>query len=59
MTRELQEMIDRVKRWPAWRQADAAHMLKAMERGGTEVYRLSDEERELIDEGARERYCCE
>ena len=51
MTKELSEIIERVKTWPAERQEDAAHMLKAMERSGTETYQLSDEERRLIDEG--------
>ena len=54
MANDLREMIERVKAWPAWRQADAAHMLEAMERGGTQVYRLSDEERKLLDEGLEE-----
>jgi hypothetical protein len=51
MTKDLQEIIERVKAWPAWRQADAAHLLEAMERSGTEIYQVTDEERRLIDEG--------
>ena len=54
MTKQLQAMMERVKKWPAWRQQDAVHLLMRMEKAGTEVYRLSDEERELIDEGLAE-----
>jgi len=51
MTKQLQEIIERVMRWPEWRQADAAHLLEAIERSGTEMYKVTDEERRLIDEG--------
>ena len=51
MTQQLTELMERVKRWPAWRQQDVARMIEAMEESGTEVYRLSDEERLLVDEG--------
>ena len=51
MTKQLQTMMERVKKWPAWRQRDVVLLLMRMEKAGTEVYRLSDEERELIDEG--------
>ena len=51
MTQQLTKLIERVKTWPAWRQLDVARMIEAMEESGTEVYRLSDEERLLVDEG--------
>ena len=51
MTQQLTKLIERVKTWPAWRQHDVARMIEAMEESGTEVYRLSDEERLLVDEG--------
>ena len=51
MTKQLQELMERVKKWPQWRQRDVVHLLQRMEKSGTEIYHLSDEERELIDEG--------
>ena len=55
MTQQLKEMIERVKHWPAWRQADAAYLLQMMEKeSGTTVYRLSDEERDAVREGLEE-----
>ena len=51
MTHQLMELIERVKTWPAWRQDDAAYLLKMMEESGTTVYRLSDEERDAVREG--------
>ena len=54
MTKLLSEMFEKVKRWPASRQEDAALMLQEMERQGTNVYKLSDEERTAVEEGLRE-----
>jgi hypothetical protein len=51
MTHQLREIIERVKAWPAWRQDDAAYLLEMLEECGTSVYRLSDEERDAIQEG--------
>ena len=51
MSQQLIELIERVKSWPVERQQDVARMIKAMEESGTEVYRLSDEERRVVDEG--------
>lgn len=48
MTKEL---IERVKTWPAQRQDDVARVIERMEESGTEIYRLSDDERRLVDEG--------
>lgn len=45
------KLMERVKTWPAWRQEDVARVIERMEESGTGTYRLSDEERELIDEG--------
>ena len=45
--RATRDMRDRVLRI-------AAHMLEAMEKGGTEVYRLTDAEHELLDEALEE-----
>ena len=51
MTNQLLELIERVKKWPTERQNDVARMLEAMEASGTGVYRLTDEERRLVNEG--------
>ena len=51
MTKHLQEILERVKKWPAQRQEDIARVIERMEEIGVDIYRLSDEERELIDEG--------
>jgi hypothetical protein len=51
MTQQLKVMIERVMIWPAWRQEDAAYLLEMMEETGTEIYRLSDEERDAVREG--------
>ena len=51
MTQQLLDIIERVKNWPAERQDDAAYLLEMMEEGGTEIYRLSDEERAAVREG--------
>jgi hypothetical protein len=48
---KISEIMERVKTWPAWRQEDVARVIERMEATGTKRYRLSDEERELIDEG--------
>jgi hypothetical protein len=48
---KISEIIERVKTWPAERQEDVARVIERMEESGTEIYRLSDEERRLVDEG--------
>ena len=53
MTQQLKEMIERVKTWPEWRQEDAAYLLEMMEESGTKIYRLSDEERDAVQEGLK------
>jgi hypothetical protein len=37
-------MIERAKRWPAWRQDDAAYLLELLEERGTSICRPSDDE---------------
>ncbi len=51
MTEQLVELIERLKTWPVERQKDAARLLEAMEESGTDVYRLSDDERRAINVG--------
>ena len=51
MTQQLLDIIERVKKWPVERQDDAAYLLEMMEEGGTDMYRLSDEERTAVREG--------
>ena len=51
MTQQLLDIIERVKNWPVERQDDAAYLLEMMEEGGTDIYRLSDEERTAVREG--------
>ena len=51
MTKQLAQMLERVKTWPLRRQADVVSVLKSMEKSGKKVYKLSAEERRLIDEG--------
>jgi hypothetical protein len=52
---KLAALMEEVKRWPRERQRDVEHVLEAMIEGGTDTYRLSDEERELINEGLDSR----
>ena len=51
MIETLENVLERVKSWPEQRQEDAARILEAMEQSGTEVYRLSDGERALVEVG--------
>lgn len=51
MIETLENVLERVKSWPKQRQEDAARILEAMEQSGTEVYRLSDGERALVEVG--------
>ena len=48
---QIDAVLDRVRTWPPERQEDAARVLLQMEEAGTEVYRLSDDERAAIEEG--------
>ena len=54
MTNQLSEMLEKVKKWPQWRQEDAVRMLEHMEQQGSEIYHLSDEERAAVKEGLAE-----
>ena len=51
MSKTIDEVLERVKSWPQQRQQDAARVLEAMEHCGTDVYRLSDDEREMVEVG--------
>ena len=44
-------VLDRVQDWPLERRKEAERLLEAMERAGAEDYRLSAEERELVQAG--------
>jgi predicted transcriptional regulator len=47
-------VLDRARRWPDERRREAERLLEAMEHAGTEVYRLSEDERILVEEGLAE-----
>lgn len=51
MTRAV---LERVKTWPAERQAYAAHLLLEIEQDGDPVFELTDEDRAAIDESIRQ-----
>jgi hypothetical protein len=56
-TKNLEELIERVRHWSEPRQEDAAEMLREMERQDASLYRLSDaqaEEVARIQRGLRE-----
>ena len=47
--KDLEELIERVRRWPKERQEDAAEVLLEMERQDTSGYRLTDAQaREIV-----------
>ena len=48
---EIDEVLDRVKTWPAERQEEAMRVLLEMEAGAASVYELSPEELADIEEG--------
>ena len=51
MIKTLEDVFERVKSWPKERQEDVARVLETMEHSGASVYRLSDEERALVEVG--------
>lgn len=51
MNKRLEYVLERVKGWPEERQRDVAQLLDEVEQAGTDVYRLSDEERRLVEVG--------
>ena len=51
MTKTLEEILARVRNWPAERQEEAARLLETMEQCGAGAYRLSDDERALVEAG--------
>lgn len=50
MTKQLAQMLERVKTWPVYRQAEVVGILEQMEKFATTVYKLSPHEQKLIDE---------
>ncbi len=55
MTTIIDDVVERVKKWPAWRQEDAIHLLEMLEESGTEIYRLSESERSAVRLGIASR----
>jgi hypothetical protein len=51
MNKPLEDVLDRIKTWPQERQDDVARLLADVEHAGTDVYRLSDEERQAVAVG--------
>jgi predicted transcriptional regulator len=51
---QIDEVLERVRTWPPERQEDAVRVLLQIEAAGTEVYRLSDEERAEIEASLEE-----
>jgi predicted transcriptional regulator len=51
---EINEVLDRVKTWPAEKQEEAMRVLLELEAEGTGVYQLSSEELADIEEGLQE-----
>jgi predicted transcriptional regulator len=51
MIKILEDAIEKVKRLSPERQQYAAEVLEQIAEAGDEVYRLSDEERRLVQEG--------
>jgi hypothetical protein len=51
MIKSLEDILERVKSWPKERQDDAARVLEALEQSGTEIYRLTDDERAAVEIG--------
>ena len=55
MTRqEIDAVLDRVKAWPQYRQADLARMALEIERQGTDVYVLDADEQKAVEEALAE-----
>ena len=47
-------ILDRARHWPEARRREAERLLEAMELAGEDLYRLSDDERRLVQEGLDE-----
>jgi DNA-binding PadR family transcriptional regulator len=48
MTKDLEEVIERMRRWPEERQQDAAEILLEMEQQDSSSYRLTDAQAEEV-----------
>jgi hypothetical protein len=51
MSNPLEDVLDRIKSWPQERQDDVARLLDEVERAGTGVVQLSEEERQAVQVG--------
>jgi predicted transcriptional regulator len=51
MIKALEQAVEKIRKLPADRQAYAATVLEEIAAAGANVYRLSDEERALVDVG--------
>jgi hypothetical protein len=51
MIKPLEDIFDRIKSWPQERQNDVARLLEDVERAGTDVVQLSDEEQQAVQIG--------
>jgi hypothetical protein len=51
MTELMEKALAAIRNWPAERQDEAAEMLLALDRMGSEPYRASADELKAIDEG--------
>jgi predicted transcriptional regulator len=51
MSENLEEVMERVKTWSEARQRDVVRILEVMERSGTAVYVLTDDERDAVQVG--------
>ena len=54
MTPIQPSVLDRARDWPEERRREAERLLEDMEQAGTQIYRLSVEERRLVEEGLAE-----
>jgi hypothetical protein len=48
MTKDLEDLLERVRHWPERRQDDAADILREMERQDSSGYRLTDAQAEEV-----------
>ncbi len=48
MTKDIEDLMERVRHWPEQRQEEAAEILREMERQDTSGYRLTDAQAEEV-----------
>lgn len=51
MIKRLEDVLGRVRSWPRERQEDLVRVLETMEQSGADAYRLTGEERALVEAG--------